>query len=138
MTSCPTITLPHWRSLGRFARQKDSESNGEKVDLLTKICKKFSLYHLTFRKGKPVPPRSLHDTSLPDLEEAVAAVLTGLYNTGVHRPVTFKTLPKIDRNSEIVTLYQNGLSIPKLARRYGISNARVHQILRNTRRGHVS
>ncbi len=83
-------------------------------------------------------PRGLDTTSLPDVSEAAGLVLSWLYQPSVHQPVTFKTLPKTDRNSEVYNLYAHGWSVPKLSREFGISKPRVYQILKAARRGHVS
>jgi len=85
-----------------------------------------------------MPPRGFDTTSLPGLEDAVGIVLVWLYHPDFYRPMTFKTLPKTDRNFEIYNLYIQGWSVPKLSREYNISKPRVYQILKNIRRGHVS
>ncbi len=85
-----------------------------------------------------MPPRGFDTTSLPDVQEAVGLVLSWLYHPSVYRPLTFKTLPKTDRNLEIYTLYIQGWRVPKLSREYCISKPRVYQILKAARRGHVS
>ena len=75
-----------------------------------------------------VPPRSIQSIFVPDVESGVAALLERLYLNPLRLPIP-QNSPKTDRNTEIRALYANGLSIPKLARQFGISNARVHQIL---------
>jgi len=85
-----------------------------------------------------MPPRGFDTTSLPDVIEAAELILSWLYHPNVHLPLTFKTLPKTDRNSEVFNLYRHGWSVPKLSREYGISKPRVYQILKAARRGHVS
>jgi Mor family transcriptional regulator len=45
-------------------------------------------------------------------------------------PKSHKTPRKIDRNTELRQLYADGVSVPELAVRYGISQQRVHQILK--------
>ena len=85
-----------------------------------------------------MPPRGIDHSPLPALENAVSVLLSLLYDADIHRPITFKTPPKPDRNSEIFNLYAQGWSVPKLSREYGISKPRVYQILKNIRRGRVS
>jgi Mor family transcriptional regulator len=41
---------------------------------------------------------------------------------------------KRERNAEIRDRYAAGMSVPELARRFGISEQRVHQILRGRRK----
>jgi helix-turn-helix resolvase-like protein len=69
------------------------------------------------------------------LENAAQMILARLY---VSQPPPTKSLsggsPKqVERNAEIRALYAQGLSILTLARQFGISNARVHQILTGKR-----
>jgi hypothetical protein len=82
--------------------------------------------------------RGFDTTSLPDVIEAAELILSWQYHLNFQWPLTFKTLPKIDRNSEVFNLYMHGWSVPKLSREYSISKPRVYQILKAARRGHVS
>jgi hypothetical protein len=85
-----------------------------------------------------MPPRGLDTTPLPPLETAVRVLLSHLYGPDSHPPMSLKTPPKTDRNLDVFNLYQQGWSVPKLSREFGISKPRVYQILKNARRGHVS
>ena len=49
-------------------------------------------------------------------------------------PVSQETPIKVARNDELRKRYEGGESISKLARAFGLSNARVHQILHNRRK----
>ena len=75
-----------------------------------------------------MPPRSIETPYLLRLNEAAETLLSSLYSTP-REPVTAKNDPKPERNSQIQTLYAQGLSIPELAQQFGLSHARVHQIL---------
>ncbi len=70
------------------------------------------------------------------LGEAISSLVNRLY-FGLSEP-TFpqsQATPKqIDRNAEIRALYAQGMSVPELAKKYGISKNRVYQILRGKRR----
>ena len=48
--------------------------------------------------------------------------------------VLFYSMTKSERNQEIQTRYENGYTIPELAKIYDLSNARVHQILHSCRK----
>jgi hypothetical protein len=75
-------------------------------------------------------PQGLPTPVCTPVDEAATSLVGLLYNSPyqVSKPHNISD-PK--RNSEIRARYaQGGWSIPKLAREYGISNARVHQILK--------
>ena len=69
-------------------------------------------------------------------EEAVSALVNRLYpgSPTPLSPQSQSTPKKVDRNAEIRARYAAGMSVPDLAREYGISKNRVYQILRGKRR----
>ncbi|HMN11322.1 MAG TPA: helix-turn-helix domain-containing protein [Bellilinea sp.] len=69
-------------------------------------------------------------------EEAVFYLVNRLY-PGLPEPASPQsqgTPKQIDRNAEIRALYAQGMSVPELAKRYGISKNRVYQVLRGKRK----
>lgn len=61
------------------------------------------------------------------------AILEALYSPP-YQPIKPHNTPQPARNAEIRARYaEEGFSIPELAREYGLSNARVHQILKHGR-----
>lgn len=77
-----------------------------------------------------MPPRGFEHTAAPYLENAVTSLLSVLY-APPYQPLKPHNTPQPERNAEICARHaERGWSIPKLAREYGISNARVHQILK--------
>ncbi len=81
-----------------------------------------------------MPPRGLQHTAIPSLSEAVSWLLQLLYSTPSQPKVPSKNARKAARNAEIQALYVAGWTIPQLARRFSISNARVHQLLKTGNR----
>jgi len=69
-------------------------------------------------------------------EEAVSALVNRLYpgSSTPQSPQSQSTPKKVDRNAEIRAWYAAGMSVPDLAREYGISKNRVYQILRGKRK----
>jgi len=69
-------------------------------------------------------------------EEAVSALVNRLYpgSAAPSAPQSQSTPKKVDRNAEIRARYAAGMSVPDLAREYGISKNRVYQILRGKRK----
>ncbi|MEL7591661.1 MAG: helix-turn-helix domain-containing protein [Anaerolineaceae bacterium] len=69
-------------------------------------------------------------------EEAVSALVNRLYPGSPPSPTSISpsTPKKVDRNAEIRARYAAGMSVPDLARQYGISKNRVYQILRGKRK----
>ena len=69
-------------------------------------------------------------------EEAVSALVNRLYpcSPPAQSPQSQSTPKKADRNAEIRAQYAAGMSVPDLAREYGISKNRVYQILRGKRK----
>lgn len=69
-------------------------------------------------------------------EEAVSALVNRLYpgSPPPSAPQSQDTLKKADRNAEIRAWYASGMSVPDLAKEYGISKNRVYQILRGKRK----
>jgi hypothetical protein len=74
--------------------------------------------------------------SVHSLEDAAQGILKLLYldQSPPKSPLNNSTPTKIRRNSEIKRRYANGESVPDLARVFRISEQRVHQILRGTRK----
>lgn len=69
-----------------------------------------------------------------DLEEATQIILQRLY-TGIPIPTQPKSgNKKTKRNAEIIAAYRAGQSVPALAKIFGISQQRVHQILQGKHR----
>src|SRR5258708_5815526 len=71
---------------------------------------------------------------LLNVENAVRHLLTLLYRN-IPSPLTpksNKTPPKTERNREIQARYAESVSVPQLAKDFGISEQRIHQILRMT------
>ena len=70
------------------------------------------------------------------VEAAVELLLYRLYlNIPVPpEPITGKTPRKELRNEAIKELYASGVSVPDIARDFGISNNRVYQIIRGLNR----
>ena len=70
------------------------------------------------------------------LKTAVLRTLELLYQN-IPLPVTPQTdgtKPKPKRNAEIRARYATGETVPELANAYGISEQRIHQILRGKRK----
>jgi len=69
------------------------------------------------------------------LENAVSRILELLYqDIPLHpTPQTDGAKPKSERNTEIHARYASGETVPELAETYGISQQRVHQILKRRR-----
>ena len=110
---------------------------GEQKHISTGAGKKHTqLFNKSWVQMCPqMPPRSLDDTSVPSLVDATQVLLAILYAQHREPAPPAKNAPKLKRNTEIRKLYATGdWSIPKLARKYGISNARVHQILHGRRK----
>jgi hypothetical protein len=73
---------------------------------------------------------------LSSLEFAVARILALLYK-GIqlpHKPKSGKTPREAARNAEMQEKYATGMSVPALAKEYGISASRVYQILGGKRK----
>ena len=70
-----------------------------------------------------------------DVESATKFFLRELYSFQAppEKPITYRD-EKAARNDEIRQRYENGESIPNLAIEYGLSNARIHQILHKRRK----
>lgn len=79
--------------------------------------------------------RPLRGITRLSLEAATKVILNRLYQLPTET-ISQKTLPQNERNELIRSLYANGdgLSIPKLAEKFGISNARIHQIIHGKRK----
>lgn len=69
-------------------------------------------------------------------EEAVSSLVKRLYPESLPSPTAHapNTRKKRNRNSEIRARYAQGISVPDLARQYGISKNRVYQILSGRRK----
>ncbi|MEW6578935.1 MAG: sigma factor-like helix-turn-helix DNA-binding protein [Chloroflexota bacterium] len=77
--------------------------------------------------------RPLWGTTLYTIEQATSRVLQQMYR-GFSLPQAPVSNLKRERNAEIRDRYAAGMSVPELARRFGISEQRVHQILRGRRK----
>ncbi len=80
-----------------------------------------------------MPPRGLAPLSLPALSQAATYLANLLYTDNPPQRLVSKTNPKSQRNQSIRLKYEAGQSVPSLAREYGISKARVYEILKNSR-----
>jgi len=74
--------------------------------------------------------------SVHSLKQATQAVLLLLYRDQPIRqvPKSDKLKRKTRRNKQIRAQYAEGESIPELAKAFGLSNARIHQILHGRRK----
>lgn len=72
------------------------------------------------------------NTSLPEVSEAVHHLIWLLYqNLNLpQQPLSGKTPSKGERNEEICRLYQQGITVPELAKQFGISKPRIYEILK--------
>lgn len=80
-----------------------------------------------------LPHTGFHDTSFPfSLASAVSFILRLLYinSTLPTSPITRHIVAKQDRNQEIRERYASGETLAELAKDYGISEQRVHEIVR--------
>ena len=70
-------------------------------------------------------------TIVHSLEKATLNVLEWLYASQKlpQQPVTKFRLPKTERNNQIIERYAQGDTLEELSRDFGISTARVHQII---------
>jgi hypothetical protein len=73
---------------------------------------------------------------LVSVDYAINTIIKRLYT---HKPlsstpVTGKTPRQAERNAEILRRKENGETVPDLAKAYGISEQRIHQILRGKRK----
>jgi hypothetical protein len=66
----------------------------------------------------------------PDAMQGFVKILTR-YQVITDAPKSRKTPRKTDRNHSILLRVQQGETVPDLAKEYGISEQRVHQILRD-------
>ena len=81
-----------------------------------------------------MPPRGLDHSPVPNLVDASQFLLSLLYAQPREPAPPPKNARKSKRNADIRRRYASGeWSIPMLAREYGISNARVHQIIHRKR-----
>jgi hypothetical protein len=80
---------------------------------------------------RPMPPTGSESTRRFSLPAAVAYILLTIHR-GMIRVV--HSVVKADRNEDIRVRYTQGYSIPELAALFGLSNARVHQIIHNRRK----
>ena len=78
-----------------------------------------------------MPPRGLDHTAVPQLAEAIEVLLAILYSPEYYIPAPASDNgPKTERNEELCMLYTQGWSVPTLVAKFGISKARVYQILK--------
>ena len=75
-------------------------------------------------------------TSVHSLEDAAQRILNLLYGDQPPSkfPISNLTPKKTRRNQELRQRYADGESVPDLAKAFGISEQRVHQILRGKRK----
>lgn len=83
------------------------------------------------RNPRTISP--LWGTTLYTLEQATSRVLQQLYRGFSLPPAPVSPL-KRERNTAIRAQYAAGMSVPDLARRFGISEQRVHQVLRGRKK----
>ena len=78
-----------------------------------------------------MPHRGFQRTARFTLNNAISRILGLLYTDipAPTQPLTRKTPTKNDRNAEIRLHYAAGEDVPSLARRFKISEQRIHQIL---------
>lgn len=79
----------------------------------------------------PTGSRAKSRHILEDLIEAVWLFMNEFYHGEVAVTIT---MAKVERNERIREQYRNGYTIPELASRYGLSNARIHQVIHNRRK----
>lgn len=82
--------------------------------------------------GNGTPHRSLNDSPLPWLELGAQIILLELYLQ--HSPLPPPVdgwYRKTERNEQIRQLYEQGEQTSDLAQHFGISQARVYQILKH-------
>jgi Mor family transcriptional regulator len=72
--------------------------------------------------------------STPDQAARYLLCLLYLDSATFSTPRTDKTPPKLSRNAEIRARYEAGETIAELARAFGISIERIHQILHRRRK----
>jgi len=70
------------------------------------------------------------------LPDAILAIVTRLYSKQPlpKHPKSRKTLKQTERNNAIRARYAEGVSVHELAKEFGISQQRIHQILRGKRK----
>lgn len=97
------------------------------------FSRRFTAAEIEFKIRAFSAPTALWGTTLYTLEQATNRVLTHLYR-GFSLPQAPVSSLKRERNAAIRAQYAAGTSVPDLARRYGISEQRVHQMLRGRRK----
>mgnify|MGYP000984655919 CR=1 FL=1 len=86
------------------------------------------------RVYKVVPHRGLKTVSCFDIWLATFHIIEMLYDTPFPDvPQNDLAVPKWERNAEIVARYQAGETGADIARAFGISEQRVHQIVQSMR-----
>lgn len=75
-----------------------------------------------------MPSRGFKITPIPQIPEAVETILTLLYRD-IYRKLRPLNDPKTNRNAQIRALHNAGWSGPQIAAHFGISSARVYQVL---------
>ena len=90
----------------------------------------------SFTLKYPLGWRPVWGISVHSLKQATQAVLLLLYRDQPvpQFPKSDKWKRKTRRNEQIRARYAEGESIPELAKAFGLSNARVHQILHGKRK----
>jgi hypothetical protein len=96
-------------------------------------------YPHSIEVGKGMPHRDLYLSSFLinfDIDEAAQVILRRMYK-GVPtpaEPINHQTRKKLERNEEIISRHAEGEAVHDLAIFYGISEQRVHQILKGKRK----
>jgi hypothetical protein len=76
-----------------------------------------------------------YDTSIYNISVATQCVIKQLYKDyPPAEALYYKNIPARKRNQEIVQRYANGESLSNLSTIYGISEQRIHQIIRGRRK----
>jgi hypothetical protein len=81
-----------------------------------------------------LPHRGFEDTACFDIWLATFHILEMLYDTPFPDTPQTDHITKTERNAAIIARYEAGETCAKLAQAYGISEQRVHQIVRGLRK----
>lgn len=83
-----------------------------------------------------MPLRGLYSAPLTQADKAILKFSNLLYKEKPSSkiPISDESKPKYERNADLKSRYRAGESIPKLAEVFGISWARVHQIIHSRRK----
>ena len=81
-----------------------------------------------------MPDRGFEPTACFDIWLATFHIIEMLYHTPYPETLQTDRLDKPDRNAEIKVRYETGETGTSLAEAFGISEQRIHQIVRGKRR----